>query len=126
MILGLMVLLLGCATSEDVRILHEDSRQFQSQLNTIQKETELFRKDLETVQKENLALKADVAQDAKKITADLLLRLETLKTEVQTGSVAGGIYNVQTRLENVTRELSQAKGSRHTTGCYSSTVVCSP
>jgi len=84
MVLGLLVLLLGCATSEDVRILDEDIRQFQSQLNIIQKESERFRKDLETLQKESLALKTDVAQETKKITADLLLRLETLKTEVQT------------------------------------------
>ena len=107
MILGLMVLLLGCATSEDVRILHEDSRQFQSQLNTIQKETERFRKDLETVQKENLALKADVAQDAKKITADLLLRLESLKTEVQT--ISAGIEEYKELLKKPSQEMERLR-----------------
>jgi tol-pal system protein YbgF len=99
MILGLVVLLWGCATSEDVQILDEDIRQFQSQLNIIQKETERFRKDLETAQKEiaalqkdNLAVKADFVQEAKKINADLLLRLETLKTEVQTISTGNEEY----------------------------------
>jgi tol-pal system protein YbgF len=107
MILGWMVLLWGCATSDDVRILDEDIRQFQSQLNIVQKEAERFRKDLETVQKENLALKADVAQDAKKITADLLLRLETLKTEVQT--ISAGIEEYKELFKKPSEELERLR-----------------
>ena len=107
MILGLAMLLWGCATSEDVRILDEDIRQFQSQLNIVQKETERFRKDLETVQKENLGLKADVAQDAKKVTADLLLRLETLKTEVQT--ISAGIEEYKELFKKPSEELERLR-----------------
>ena len=107
MILGLAVLLLGCATSEDVRILDEDIRQFQSQLNTIQKETERFRKDLETVQKENLAVKADVAEEANKINANLLLRLETLKTEVQT--ISTGIEEYKELFKKPSKEMERLR-----------------
>jgi tol-pal system protein YbgF len=90
-ILGMVVLLLGCATRRDVQILDSETQRLYAQLNTQQKEREALQKDLEslqrdlkTLQKEANDLKTDVTRESKKAQADLQLRVETLQTEVRT------------------------------------------
>lgn len=52
----LILFIFGCATSGDVRILDADMRQFQSQLNQIQKENESLKKELTLIQRLSLDL----------------------------------------------------------------------
>jgi tol-pal system protein YbgF len=92
---GVILLLLGglffgCATSEDVLILDEDIRQFQSQLNQLKKEEESVRKDLSTFQKDQKGIEREVStlrmsmnDEMKKLQADLLLRIENLQSEIR-------------------------------------------
>jgi tol-pal system protein YbgF len=114
MILGFVILLLGCATSEDVRILDMDLSRFQSQLNVIQKEEEGLKKDLSTFQKDQkgnekdvATLRTDMNSDMKKLQADLLLRIENLQSEVRALSTSVGEY--KDFLKRPTKEIDRMK-----------------
>lgn len=83
-ILVMGVLLWGCATSQDVRILDREITQLQSQVNTFQKENQ---REKETHGKEVTALrnewKNDLNTDSKKLQTDLQLQLESLKSDLR-------------------------------------------
>ena len=104
----------GCATREDVRILDRETNRLYVQLNTQQKDRESLQRDLERLQKEFSALqketgdlKTDVATESKKAQADLLLRLETLQTEVLT--LATGIEEYKDLLKKPSKEMDRLK-----------------
>jgi len=113
-ILGSVLLLLGCATTEDVRILDEDIRGFQSQLNLMQKEGEVLKKDLSTsqesqkrIERDVSTLRADMDNEMKKVQADLLLRIENLQSEVQILST--GIQEYKDYLKKPAKEIDRVK-----------------
>ncbi len=114
-IFGLVVLLLGCATSEDVRILDEDTRRFQSQLNLMQKEEDALKKDLSTfqedqkrIEKDVSTLRADMDNEMKKLQADLLLRIESLQSEIRILST--GIEEYKEFIKRPSKEIDRMKG----------------
>jgi tol-pal system protein YbgF len=114
-ILGLVVLLLGCATSEDVRILDEDIRRFQSQLNLMQKEGDALKKDLSTFQKDQKGIESDVStlrtdinNEMKKLQADLLLRIESLQSEMRILST--GVEEYKEFIKRPSKEIDRMKG----------------
>lgn len=113
-ILGLVVLILGCATSEDVRILDEDIRRFQSQLNLIQKEGDALKKDLSTFQKDQKGIERDVSilrtdinNEMKKLQADLLLRIESIQSEIRILST--GVEEYKEFLKRPSKEIDRMK-----------------
>jgi len=113
-ILGFVVLLLGCATSDDVRILDEDIRRFQSQLNLIQKEEDSLKKDLSTFQKDQKGIERDVStlrtdlnNEIKKLQADLLLRIESLQSEIRILST--GIEEYKDFLKRPAKEIDRVR-----------------
>ena len=121
MVLCVAVLLLGCATRRDVVILDREANRLQSQIASQQKEKEILQKDLEklqkdlkalqqesmSLQKETYDLKADLTTESKKVQADLLLRLETLQTEVRTLST--GIEEYKELLKKTPKEMDRLR-----------------
>ena len=114
MILGLVMSLLGCATWEDVQILDDDVRRFQSQLNAIQREEEGLKKELSTFQKgqkgsdkDVATLRTDVNNEMKRLQADLLLRIENLQSEMQALSTSIGEY--KDFLKRPSKEIDRMK-----------------
>jgi len=108
-ILGMVVLLLGCATRRDVQILDRETERLYSQVNAQQKERETHQKDLEdlqkdlkTLQKETNDLKTDVPRESRKAQADLQLRIESLQTEVRTLST--GMEEYKDLLKKLSKE----------------------
>jgi len=113
-ILGLGVLLFGCATSENVRILDEDIRRFQSQLNLMQREEDALKKDLSTFQKDQKGIERDVSilrtdmnNEMKKLQADLLLRIESLQSEIRILST--GIEEYKDFLKRPAKEIDRVR-----------------
>jgi tol-pal system protein YbgF len=113
-ILGFVVLLLGCATSEDVRILDEDIRRFQSQLNLMQKEGDALKKDLSTFQKDQKGIERDVStlrtdmtNETKKLQADLLLQIESLQSEIRILST--GVEEYKEFLKRPAKEIDRVR-----------------
>lgn len=110
-----MILLLGCATTQDVRILDREIRRLESQWaqtqNRDQKEKEELRKELFTLRGELSPLKQEVSSlksETQKLKADLLLRLESLQTE--TRILSTGIEEYKEYLRRPTREVDRLKG----------------
>ncbi len=106
-ILGSVVVLLGCATSEDVRILDEDIRRFQSQLNLIQKEEDVLKKELAASQEKSQEDISALQTETKKLQADLLLRIETLQSEMRILST--GIEEYKDFLKKPAKEIDRVK-----------------
>jgi len=113
--LGLVVLLFGCATSEDVRILDDDIRRFQSQLNLMQREEEALKKDLSIFQKDQKGIESDVStlrtdinNEMKKLQADLLLRIESLQSEMRILST--GVEEYKEFIKRPSKEIDRMKG----------------
>jgi tol-pal system protein YbgF len=103
-------LFFGCATSEDVLILDEDIRQFQSQLNLLKKEEESLRKDISTFQKDQKevsTLRMSMNDEMKKLRADLLLRIENLQSEIRTLST--GFEEYKDFFKRPAKEIDQVR-----------------
>jgi tol-pal system protein YbgF len=114
MILGFVMVLLGCATSEDVRILDDDIRRFQSQLNAIQRDQDGLKKEFSTFQKDQgggekdvATLRTDVNNQMKRLQADLLLRIENLQSEMRALSTSIGEY--KDFLKRPSKEIDRMK-----------------
>jgi tol-pal system protein YbgF len=114
MILGFAMLLLGCATLEDVQILDDDVRRLQSQLNAIQKEEEVLKKELSTFQgdqkgseKDVATLRTDMNNQMKRLQADLLLRIDNLQSEMRALSTSFGEY--KDLLKRPSKEIDRVK-----------------
>jgi tol-pal system protein YbgF len=115
-ILGVTLLLSGCATRRDVQILDRDTQRLHTQLSAQQKERDSLQKDIETLQKEIRALqkesndwKVNVAAESKKAQADLQLRVENLQTEVRT--LKTGIEEYKELLKKPSKEMDSMKES---------------
>jgi tol-pal system protein YbgF len=112
-ILVLVVLFFGCATSEDVRILDEDIRRFPSQLNLMQKDEDALRRELSAFQKKNQEEISALQTETKRLQTDLPLRLENLQSEMRILST--GVEEYKEFLKKPSREIDRVKediGSR--------------
>ena len=106
-ILGLGVLLFGCATSEDARILNEDIRRFQSQLNLMQKDEDALKRELSAFQKKNQEEISALQTETKRLQTDLPLRLENLQSEMRILST--GVEEYKEFLKKPSREIDRVK-----------------
>jgi tol-pal system protein YbgF len=112
-ILVLVVLFFGCATSEDVRILDEDIRRFQSQLNLMQKDEGALKRELSAFQKKNQEDISALQTETQRVQTDLHLRLENLQSEMRILST--GVEEYKEFLKKPSREIDRVKediGSR--------------
>jgi tol-pal system protein YbgF len=107
-ILALAVLFFGCATSEDVRILDEDIRRFQSQLNLMQKDEDGLKRELSAFQKKNQEDISALRTETQRVQADLRLRLENLQSEMRILST--GVEEYKEFLKKPSREIDRVKG----------------
>jgi tol-pal system protein YbgF len=106
-ILVLVVLFFGCATSEDVRILDEDIRRFQSQLNLMQKDEDALKRELSAFQKKNQEEISALQTETKRLQTDLPLRLENLQSEMRILST--GVEEYKEFLKKPSREIDRVK-----------------
>lgn len=114
-----MAFLIGCATTQDVRILDREIRRLESQWtqtqNRDQKEKEELRKEISTlrgelspIKQEISSLRSELSSETQKMKADLLLRLESLQTE--TRILSTGVEEYKEYLKKPTREVDRLKG----------------
>jgi tol-pal system protein YbgF len=106
-ILVLVVLFFGCATSEDVRILDEDIRRFQSQLNLMQKEDDALKRELSAFQKKNQEEISALQTETQRVQTDLHLRLENLQSEMRILSTE--VEEYKEFLKKPSREIDRVK-----------------
>lgn len=92
----LFFLLLGCATTRDVKILDEEIYKLQQQVNQLRKEKETLREELSQQTAENQKLKAD-----------LLLRLETLQSDVR--ALSTGVEEYKEFLKRPSKEIDRMR-----------------
>jgi tol-pal system protein YbgF len=92
----LLFLLLGCATTKDVKILDEEIGKLQQQVTQLRKEKEALKEELSQQTVENQKLKSD-----------LLLRLESLQSDVRTLSV--GVEEYKEFLKRPTKEIDRMR-----------------
>jgi tol-pal system protein YbgF len=111
---SILSLLWGCATRRDVVVLDRETNRLSSQVNVQQREREALQRDVEklqsdfkTLQKETNDLKMSVPGETKRAQADLLLRLETLQTEVRT--LGTGIEEYKELLKKTPKEMDRLK-----------------
>lgn len=105
-VLGAIFSLYGCATTSDVQILDRDIHKHELQLNQLQKERESVRKEMDGIRGELASFKSELAAlkkeaeanhsslqvENQKTRADLLLRMDSLQSEMRTLSTGVGEY----------------------------------
>lgn len=117
-VLGILLCLSGCATTGDVQVLDKDIQRLDLQLSQIQKENDATRRDtkkeLDALRAELMAFKKETEanqsvqqSEHQKTRADLLLRLETLQTEMRILST--GVEEHKEFLKTPSREISRIK-----------------
>ncbi|MBM4305534.1 MAG: tol-pal system protein YbgF [Deltaproteobacteria bacterium] len=113
-ILGVILSLSGCATSGDVQILDKDIHRLDLQLSQVQKEKDSIKKEIESIRTELTAFKKEAGTnhsslqaENEKTKADLLLRLETLQSELK--ALSTGVAEYKEFLNKPTREVSRIK-----------------
>jgi len=118
LILGILIILSGCATLDEIQNLRYDVNTLQSQLNRIRNENESLKQDLSKIQKESeikisslekevLELRTNVSGEMKKLQADLLLRFENLQSEMRILST--GMNEYREYLKKPPKDLERSK-----------------
>ena len=122
MIFGLWAaLLFGCATSEDVRILDNESLRLSSQTNTMlkdmesvkkessaaQREIQSLRKELQTFQNDHKKDLAALQRDDNTLKADLLLRIENVLSELKV--LSAGVEEYKDLVKRPSKEVDRVK-----------------
>jgi len=92
----LLFLLLGCATTKDVKILDAEIDKLHQQVNQLRKEKEALKEELSQQTAEN-----------QKLRADLLLRLEVLQSDVRTLST--GVEEYKEFLKRPSKEIDRMR-----------------
>jgi tol-pal system protein YbgF len=90
------LLLFGCASTRDVRILDKEMDKLYSQINTLRKENDSTKKELSDLRAENQRLKTDLA-----------LRVENLQSELRTLST--GVEEYKELLKRPSKETDRMK-----------------
>ena len=103
-ILGLVGLLLGCATSEDVQILDSDVYQLKSQIHKVEKESDSLKKEIELYQRETQKGFPVLQAETKRLQSNLSLQLENLQSDLQ-AETKKLQSNLSLQLENLQSEL---------------------
>jgi len=113
-IVGVVLCLYGCATSGDVRILDKDVQRLDSQMSQIQKEKESIKKEIEAIRAELSAFKKETGTnhsslqaENEKTKADLLLRIETLHSEMR--ALSTGVEEYKQFLKTPSKEITRVK-----------------
>lgn len=112
--LWVVVSLYGCATTREVQIVGEDTKrldsrisQIQREQNSLKKEIESIRKDLTAFQKETVANHASLQAEGQKIRADLLVRIESLHTEMR--ALSTGVEEHKEFLKTPAKEMARMR-----------------
>jgi len=103
-ILGVVLFLSGCATTQDARILDGELRRLDAKVNALQKEKDALAKELA---KELALSRTDISAESKKIQGDLLLRLGNLESDVRILST--GVEEYKELLRRPSKEIDRVR-----------------
>jgi tol-pal system protein YbgF len=106
-ILGLGVLLFGCATTDDVKILDRETDRLYAQVKTNQKEIESLKGEFSGLRAEIQSEMSKLQNDEKVSKADLLLRLENLQSEVRV--LTAGVEEYKDFARKPSKEIDRMK-----------------
>jgi tol-pal system protein YbgF len=95
------LLLFGCASTKDVRVLDQEMEKLNSRMNALQKENESLKNEIP-------ALKSDLATENQRLKADLLLQLQNLQAEMRILST--GIEEYKEFLKKPSQEIDRVRG----------------
>ncbi len=114
MVLCVGLFLWGCATARDVQVLDGEIYKLNSQLNLAQKEKDALKNDFVSFQKETqkeistlLNELNNQGHEIKKFQADLLLRLETLQSEIRI--LSAGVEEYKEYLKRPAKEIDRVR-----------------
>jgi tol-pal system protein YbgF len=90
----------GCALTRDVETLDQRTARLQSQMSQLQKENQALRNELS-------ATKTDVGGETKRSQADLLLKIESLESQLR--SLSAGMEEYKDFLKKPSKEIDRVK-----------------
>jgi tol-pal system protein YbgF len=99
--LSIGLLILGCATSKEVKTLDREIDRLHSRIDALQKENESLKNAIPV-------LKSNLAAENQKLKADLLLQLENLQSEIRILST--GIDEYKELLKRPSQEIDRIRG----------------
>jgi tol-pal system protein YbgF len=94
------MLLFGCASIRDVRVLDKEVDKLYSAINALKKENESIKNEIS-------ALKTDLAAENQRLKTDLLLRLENLQSDFRTLST--GVEEYKEFLKKPSKEVDRIR-----------------
>ena len=104
---SMVMLMFGCAATEDVQILDREDRRLATQLSTMQKEIDSLKANQATSQKQVQKEVADSRKDEGTWRADLALRVDNLQSEVKT--LSAGMEEYKDVMKRPSKELEQVR-----------------
>ena len=99
-LLWMAMSLSGCALTRDVETIDQRTARLQSQMSQLQKENQALRNELS-------ATKTDIGGESKRSQADLLLKIESLESQLRSLSV--GMEEYKDYLNRPSKELDRVK-----------------
>ncbi len=101
------LLLFGCASVRDVRILDREMDKVYSGMNALRKEHDSIKNEHDSIKNEMSALKADLVAENQKLKSDLLLRLENLESDFR--SLSTGVEEYKEFLKKPSKEVDRIR-----------------
>jgi len=101
LVLSIGLLMVGCASTKDVKTLDREVDKLRSRIDALQKENESLKKEIP-------ALKSNLAAENQRLKADLLLQLENLQSEMRMLSTS--IDEYKELLKRPSQEIDRIRG----------------
>jgi len=106
--LALVVMLVsGCANTEDVQILDRENKHLSSQLSAMQRSIDSLKTDQAAAQKQYQKDVADLRKETGSSRADLSLRVDNLQSEVRT--LGAGVEEYKDFVKRPSKEIEQVR-----------------
>lgn len=102
-----VMLVSGCATTQDVQILDQEGSRLSSQLNAIQRSVESLKADQAAMQKQHQKDVADLRKEDGASRADLSLRIDNLQSQVRT--LTAGMEEYKDFMKRPSKEIEQVR-----------------
>jgi tol-pal system protein YbgF len=103
----LLMLALGCASTQDVQILDRENTKLSSQLNSMQRAIDSLKADQAALQKQQQKDVADLRKEDGASRADLSLRVDNLQSEVRT--LSSGMEEYKDFMKRPSKEIEQVR-----------------
>jgi tol-pal system protein YbgF len=108
MIFFIGLLLFGCASSRDIKIIDREIDKLYSEIQTLKKEQDSNKKEMVTLRNDMATLKVDLSSENQKFKSDLLLRMENLESQIRILST--GIEEYKELSKRPSKEWDRVRG----------------